>query len=71
MKLIVQPDDGVTPLVTAIKQAKKSIDAVIFRFDRADVEKGLATAVAKGVVVRTLIAHTNTGREKTGSRISW
>lgn len=65
MKLIIQPDDGVRPLVRAIKRAKKSVDIVIFRFDRAEVEKALEAAVVRGVVVRALIAHTNRGGEKT------
>ena len=64
MKLIVQPDDGLTPLMKAIQRAKTSIDMVIFRFDRVDLEKALAAAVARGVVVRVLIAHTNGGGEK-------
>jgi hypothetical protein len=34
VKLIIEPDDGVTPLVRGIRNAKKSIDIVIFRFDR-------------------------------------
>ncbi len=65
MKLIIQPDDGVTPIVRAIKNARKSVDIVIFRFDRVEVEKALEAAVARGVVVRALIAHTNSGGEKT------
>ena len=64
MKLIIQPDDGVTPLVQAVKNAKKTIDIVIFRFDRLELEKALEAAVARGVVVRALIAHTNRGGEK-------
>ena len=64
MKLIVQPDDGLTPLVKAIQHAKTSIAVVIFRFDRVDMEKALAAAVARGVMVRVLIAHTNGGGEK-------
>lgn len=64
MKLIIQPDDGITPLVQAVKNAKKSIDIVIFRFDRMELEKALNAAVARGVVVRALIAHTNRGGEK-------
>ena len=64
MKLIIQPDDGVTPLVQAVRSAKKTIDIVIFRFDRAELEKALESAVARGVVVRALIAHTNRGGEK-------
>jgi len=64
VKLIIQPDDGVTPLVQAVKNAKKTIDIVIFRFDRLELEKALEAAVARGVVVRALIAHTNRGGEK-------
>jgi phosphatidylserine/phosphatidylglycerophosphate/cardiolipin synthase-like enzyme len=64
VKLIVQPDDGLTPLMRAVQHAKRSIDLVIFLFDRVDLEKALAAAVARGVVVRVLIAYTNGGGEK-------
>ena len=64
MKLIIQPDDGVKPLLKALRRAKKSIDIVIFRFDRLELEKALEAAVTRGVVVRALIAHTNRGGEK-------
>ena len=63
MKLIVQPESGVVPVVKAIKAAKKKIDVFIFRFDRVEVEKALAAAVQRGVQVRALIAHTNRGGE--------
>ena len=65
MKLIIQPDDGIAPVVKAIRKARKSLDIVIFRFDRGEVEKALAGAVERGVNVRALIAHTNKGGEKT------
>lgn len=65
MKLIIQPGDGVAPVVYAIKRAKKTIDIVIFRFDRAEIEKALSDAVQRNVVVRALIAHTNKGGDKT------
>lgn len=64
MKLLVLPDDGIAPVIAAIKAAKKSIDTTIFRFDRVEVEKALEAAVGRGVRVRTLIAHTNRGGEK-------
>lgn len=64
MKLIIQPDDGLTPLLKAVRGARKSIDLVIFRFDRPELEKALEAAVARSVVVRALIAHTNRGGEK-------
>jgi len=64
VKLIIQPVDGVAPVVRAIDRAKKTIDIVIFRFDRDEIETALQAAVARGVVVRALIAHTNKGGEK-------
>jgi cardiolipin synthase A/B len=64
VKLIVLPEDGMTAVVNAIKAAKKSIDTTVFRFDRAEIEKALETAVGRGVKVRTLIAHTNRGGDK-------
>lgn len=65
MKLIIQPDHGLTPLLRAIKAARERIDIVIFRFDRLEIEEALEAAVTRGVVVRALIAHTNRGGEKT------
>lgn len=63
MKLIVQPDNGIVPVVQAIRRAKRSLDVCIFRFDRDEIEKALGAAVARGVRVRALIAHTNRGGE--------
>jgi cardiolipin synthase len=64
MKLIVQPDAGMAPVVTAIKQAKKSIDVLIFRLDRLEIARALEAAVARGVRVRALTAHLNRGGTK-------
>ncbi len=64
MKLIIQPDDGLMPLLKAVRRARKTIDIVIFRFDRIELERALEAAVTRGVVVRALIAHTNRGGEK-------
>lgn len=63
MQLIIQPDDGIAPLVEAIKRARKTIDIVIFRFDVDALEQALTDAVGRGVSVRALIAHTNRGGE--------
>jgi phosphatidylserine/phosphatidylglycerophosphate/cardiolipin synthase-like enzyme len=65
VKLIIEPEDGIAPVVRAIDRAKKFIDIMIFRFDRAEVEKALKAAVGRGVKVRALIAHTNKGGDKT------
>jgi phosphatidylserine/phosphatidylglycerophosphate/cardiolipin synthase-like enzyme len=64
VKLIIQPDDGLAPLLNAVRKAKKSVDIVIFRFDRPELERALESAVSRGIVVRALIAHTNRGGEK-------
>jgi cardiolipin synthase len=69
VKLIIQPEDGPAPVIKAIAKAKKTIDIVIFRFDRTDIEDAIHAAVARGVVVRALIAHTNTGGEKNLRRL--
>jgi len=64
MKLIVEPEAGVAPIVSAIQRAKKTIDVLIFRLDRQEISRALEAAVARGVNVRALIAHTNRGGEK-------
>lgn len=64
MKLLVQPGDGIGPLVKAIERAKERVQIVIFRFDRLEIEKALEDAVKRGVAVEALIAFTNRGGEK-------
>ena len=64
MKLIVQPEDGVVPIVHGINRAEKSIEIAIFRFDHADVKHALEKAVARNVSVHALIANTNRGQEE-------
>ena len=63
MKLWVLPDDGLTPLLKGIDGARSSIDIMIFRFDRTEVEGALARAVSRGVAVRALVAHANKAGE--------
>jgi cardiolipin synthase len=63
MNLLIQPDDGIAPLLSGIRSARKSIEIAIFRFDRAEIEAGLKAAVARGVSVSALIAYTNRGGE--------
>lgn len=64
MELIVEPEDGLAPLLKAVKRAKTRIDLVIFRFDISELEEALEAAVKRGVVVRALVAHTNRRGEK-------
>jgi phosphatidylserine/phosphatidylglycerophosphate/cardiolipin synthase-like enzyme len=62
--LIVQPQEGLKPIVDAIDEAARSIDITIFRLDRPQIVKALAAAVKRGVAVRALIAHTNSSGER-------
>ncbi len=64
MKLIVQPEDGIQPILIAMQRAKKSIQILIFRYDRSEIERALVEAVQRGVSVQALIAFTNRGEEK-------
>lgn len=64
MKLIIQPGEGVDRLVKGIRKAKKSVEIVIFRFDRDELERALIDAAARGLFVHALIAFTNRGGEE-------
>jgi len=61
VKLLIQPRDGVSPLLAAIKHAKASIQVVIFRCNYHEIAHALHAAVLRGVKVHALIAHTNHG----------
>ena len=63
MNLIVQPEAGLAPVIRAIKRARRSVDIAVFRMDREEIEKALGAAVQRGVKVRVLVAHTNSGGE--------
>jgi cardiolipin synthase len=64
VELIVQPTDGIKPLIDTIAKAQKSIDVMIFRFDLKSMEKELVAARERGVVVRALIAHESSQGDK-------
>jgi cardiolipin synthase A/B len=64
VKLLIQPGDGIDRLVKGIKKAKKSVEIVLFRFDRSEIEEALVEAVERGVFVHALIAFTNRGGEE-------
>jgi cardiolipin synthase len=64
VKVIVQPDDGPSSLLSALKNAKQSVELAVFRFDRSDIETALRAAVSKGIKVTALIADVNRGGEK-------
>jgi cardiolipin synthase len=64
MKLLIQPEDGVGPLIKEIDGARKTIEIAIFRFDHTEIQRALERAVDRGVSVHALVANTNHGEEK-------
>jgi cardiolipin synthase len=64
VKLLIQPGDGVLPLIKGINAARRSVQISIFRFDQREIERALANAVSRGVSVQALIAHTNRAGEE-------
>src|SRR5205814_5803948 len=64
LKLLIQPGDGIDRVVKAIRKAKESIEIMIFRFDRPEIERALIDAVERGLFVHALIAFTNHGGEQ-------
>jgi len=69
VKLLIQPDGGIKPILQGLSRAKKNIRILIFRFDRVEIEKALVAAVQRGVSVQALIAYTNRGEEKNLRRL--
>jgi phosphatidylserine/phosphatidylglycerophosphate/cardiolipin synthase-like enzyme len=63
VKVIIQPDAGSAPVVQVIRRARRAVAICIFRLDRPEIEEALGAAVARGVKVSALIAHTNRGGE--------
>ena len=61
MKLIVEPEGGIGPVLSAIAHAKTAIDIVIFRLDCQSVTQSLEAAVRRGVAVRAMIARKHRG----------
>jgi cardiolipin synthase len=64
VKLMIQPEAGLVPVVQAIQRAKRTVDIAIFRLNRQELETALGAAVQRGVKVRALVAHTNRGGEE-------
>ncbi len=63
-RLIVQPGSGFTPLVDAIRRARRTVDLAIFRLSAPEIQRELEAAVARGVKVRALVAHRAKGDTK-------
>ncbi len=51
MRVIVQPRDGIEPLLNGIRNAQHSVEVTIYRLDRLEIEQALVEAAWRGVHV--------------------
>lgn len=59
ISVIVQPRDGIDPLLDAIRRAQSSVEVTIYRADRLEIEQALVEAANRGVRVHVLTTTTN------------
>jgi cardiolipin synthase len=64
MRLIIQPDHGAQPIIEAIDAARDTIDLYLFRLDHPRVEDAIERAIDRGIAVRALVAHVNSGGKR-------
>lgn len=59
MQVIIEPRDGIEPFLEGIRRAKESIEVILYRLDRLEIEQELVAAAARGVRVHALVTYTN------------
>jgi cardiolipin synthase len=64
LKLLVQPEDGVAPILAGIRNAKRIVEIAIFRLDHKRIEEEIEAAAKRRVFVRALVAFHNRGGEQ-------
>jgi cardiolipin synthase len=64
LKLLVQPEDGIAPLLAGIRNAKKIVEIAIFRLDHKRIEEEIEAAAKRRIFVRALVAFHNRGGEQ-------
>jgi len=59
MQVIIQPRDGIEPFLEGIRNAEESVEIILYRLDRLEIEQELVAAAARGINVHALITYTN------------
>jgi phosphatidylserine/phosphatidylglycerophosphate/cardiolipin synthase-like enzyme len=65
LSLIVEPDDGIAPVLAMIGAAKKSLDIAIYQLDDVQIEAALVSDEARGVAVRVILSRGYAGATST------
>ena len=55
LSLVVEPEQGITPLLVAITSATSSVDIVMYQLEDTQVQKALVQDAARGVTVHILL----------------
>lgn len=55
LKIIIEPDEGVAPILDLIKSATKSVDLVMYQMTDKEISDALIAAHTRGVNVRVLL----------------
>ena len=69
IEIIVQPRDGIEPLIEAIKGAQESVELTVYRADRLEIEQALVDAAERGVRVHVMTTTTNRDDSKNLRRL--
>jgi phosphatidylserine/phosphatidylglycerophosphate/cardiolipin synthase-like enzyme len=65
LSLIVEPDDGMAPVLNVIIGAKTSVDLVMYELDDAQIESALIADKKRGVAVRVILSGGYNGASST------
>ena len=69
MKLIVEPDDGIEPILHVIALTKKSLDIKQFKFNEPNLIQATIDAMRRGVQVRVMLNPTRSTGERDNDEI--
>lgn len=69
LSLIIQPDQGTTPLLKLINESKTSIDMVMYQFTDKDVSEALVAKAKQGVQVRVLLNKGYYGKQEDDTNV--
>ena len=70
-ELITEPQAGISPFISTISEAKKSVDLVMYQLEDQQVESALATDASHGITVRVLLNKGYYGEQSTDNEAAY
>jgi len=68
--LFVEPDDGITPLLSLIQGARQSLDVTVYLITSTEIVRALSSAARRGVQVRVLLERHPYGGSESNKRVA-